>query len=70
MVVGCDDAGAAEPDGKRILSAERKIYLNGGYETAFIDSVSSQTWEYDPVADTFTDKAPSPRCRAEPRRGS
>ena len=40
-----------------------KIYLNGGFATAFIDSVSSQTWEYDPVADTFTDKAPSPQVQ-------
>ena len=37
-----------------------KIYLNGGYETATIDSVSNTTWEYDPATDTFTRQAPSP----------
>ena len=40
--------------------ANGKIYLNGGYSAAGIDSVSNQTWEYDPVANTFTEKAPSP----------
>jgi len=29
--------------------ANGKIYLNGGYETAFIDSVSDQTWSFDPA---------------------
>src|SRR5262245_38577539 len=33
--------------------ANGKIYLNGGFETPTIDSVSNQTWEYDPVANTF-----------------
>ena len=37
--------------------------MNGGYETAFIDSVSNQTWEYDPVANTFTVKTPSPNVQ-------
>ena len=40
--------------------ANGKIYLNGGYATAFIDSVSNQTWAYDPAANTFTGLAPSP----------
>ena len=43
--------------------ANGKIYLNGGYETAFIDSVSGQTWEFDPAAGTFTEKAPSPQIQ-------
>ena len=43
--------------------ANGKIYLNGGYQTSTIDSVQSTTWEYDPVADTFTDKAPSPQMQ-------
>ena len=43
--------------------ANGKIYLVGGYETAFIDSVSSQTWEFDPVANTFTVKTPSPNIQ-------
>ena len=40
-----------------------KIYLNGGYETSTIDSIQATTWEYDPVANTFTDKAPSPNMQ-------
>ena len=44
-------------------SANGKIYLVGGYETAFIDSVSGQTWEFDPAAGTFTEKAPSPQIQ-------
>src|SRR5687767_11652942 len=41
-------------------AANGKIYLNGGYAAPSIDSVSNQTWEYDPVLNTITEKAPSP----------
>ena len=34
-------------------SADGKIYLNGGYATAFIDSVSNTTWSYDPATNTW-----------------
>ena len=50
-------------------AANGKIYLNGGYETSTIDSVSAQTWEFDPVAGTFTDKAPSPQAHGGPASG-
>ena len=40
--------------------ANGKIYLNGGYETAFIDSVRGHDLVLDPVANTFTLVAPSP----------
>ena len=40
--------------------ANGKIYLNGGYAAAGIDTVSNQTWEYDPVANSFAVKTPSP----------
>ena len=37
-----------------------KIYLVGGYNTAFDDSGQPDTWEYDPVADTYTNKTEFP----------
>ena len=47
-------------------TANGKIYLNGGFETSTIDSVQATTWEFDPVANTFTVKAPSPAMQAGP----
>ena len=47
-------------------AANGKIYLNGGFETSTIDSVMATTWKYDPVANTFTDMAPSPTAQAGP----
>ena len=46
--------------------ADGKIYLNGGYETAFIDSVKATTWAYDPIGNTFTVKADSPAAHGGP----
>ena len=37
-----------------------KIYLAGGYNTASIDSAQTTTWEFDPVAGTYTQKADMP----------
>ena len=37
-----------------------KIYLVGGYNTAFVDSGQPDTWEYDPIADTYTNKTDFP----------
>ena len=37
-----------------------KIYLVGGYNTAFDDSAQPDTWEYDPIADTYTNKTDLP----------
>ena len=45
-------------------SADGMIYLNGGFETSTIDSVQATTWKYDPVANTFTVKTPSPQMQA------
>ena len=50
-------------------TANGKIYLNGGFETSTIDSVQATTWEFDPVANTFTVKAPSPAMQAGPTSG-
>ena len=44
--------------------ANGRIYLNGGFETSTIDSVQNTTWEYDPVANSFAVKAPSPALQA------
>ena len=40
--------------------ANGRIYLNGGFQTSTIDSVQNTTWEYDPVANSWAVKAPSP----------
>jgi N-acetylneuraminic acid mutarotase len=37
-----------------------KIYLVGGYNTAFVDSGQPDTWEYDPVTDSYTNKTDFP----------
>ena len=50
-------------------STNGKIYLQGGFETSTIDSVQATTWEFDPVANTFTAKAPSPATQAGPTSG-
>jgi hypothetical protein len=39
-----------------------KIYLAGGYNTATIDSAQTTTWEFDPVAGTYTQKADMPHA--------
>jgi len=41
-------------------SANGKIYLVSGYNGIDISSAQPNTWEYDPVADTFTERAPIP----------
>jgi len=38
-----------------------KIYLVGGYNMAFVDSGQPDTWEFDPVAGTFTNKTDFPK---------
>src|SRR5260370_1082612 len=41
-------------------SANGKIYLVSGYNTGSVGSAQPDTWEYDPVANTFTSKTPFP----------
>jgi hypothetical protein len=43
-------------------SANGKIYLVSGYNTGDVTSAQPNTWEYDPVADTFTERAPIPNA--------
>ena len=40
--------------------ANGKIYLIGGFNTALSDSGQPDTWEYDPVAGTYTNKTDIP----------
>ena len=54
--------GANMPDVRSFMasgynSANGKIYLVSGYNTGFVDSAQPNTWEYDPVANTFTERA-------------
>src|SRR5438067_616725 len=50
-------------------AVDGKIYLNGGYSGATIDTVVATTWKYDPIANTFTDLAPSPTAHGGPAAG-
>lgn len=43
-------------------SANGKIYLVSGYNTGDVTSAQPNTWEYDPVADAFTERAPIPNA--------
>jgi hypothetical protein len=43
-------------------NANGKIYLVSGYNTGDVTSAQPNTWEYDPVADTFTERAPIPHA--------
>jgi hypothetical protein len=43
-------------------SANGKIYLVSGYNTGDVSSAQPNTWEYDPVADSFTERAPIPHA--------
>jgi N-acetylneuraminic acid mutarotase len=57
--------GANMPDVRSFMasgynSANGKIYLVSGYNTGLVDNAQPNTWEYDPVADTFTECAPFP----------
>src|SRR5947208_1822581 len=58
-------AGPAMPDVRAFMASgynavNGKIYLVGGYNTAFVDSGQPDTWEFDPVSGTFTNKTDFP----------
>jgi len=42
--------------------ANGKIYLVSGYNTGDVTTAQPNTWEYDPGADTFTERAPIPHA--------
>jgi len=57
--------GASLPDLRSFMACgyspdNGKIYLVGGYNTSTVDSGQPNTWEYDPVADTYTNKTDFP----------
>lgn len=57
--------GANMPDVRSFMasgynSANGKIYLVSGYNTGLVLDAQPNTWEYDPVVDTFTERAPFP----------
>src|SRR5262249_10039541 len=56
-------AGPPLPDVRAFMASgydpdNGKIYLAGGYNLATVDSNQTTTWEFDPVAGTYTEKAP------------
>ena len=61
------NTGANMPDVRSFMasgynSTNGKIYLVSGYNTGDVSSAQPTTWEYDPVADTFTTRAPIPHA--------
>ena len=59
--------GTPMPDVRAFMAsgynpANDKIYLVSGYNTHDPSSAQPDTWEYDPVADTFTSKADFPHA--------
>lgn len=64
---GTWNTGANMPDVRSFMasgynSVNGKIYLISGYNTGDVTSARPNTWEYDPVADTFTERAPIPHA--------
>src|SRR5437762_7425215 len=64
---GTWSTGANMPDVRSFMtsgynSANGKIYLVSGYNTGDVTSAQPNTWEYDPVANTFTERAPIPHA--------
>jgi len=43
-------------------TANGKIYLVSGYNTGDVASAQPNTWEYDPVTNTFSERAPIPHA--------
>src|SRR5947207_11524547 len=57
--------GANMPDVRSFMASgysptNGKIYLVSGYNTGQVTSAQPDMWEYDPVANTFTSRAPIP----------
>ena len=67
VATGTWTTGTNMPDVRSFMasgynSANGKIYLVSGYNTGDVTSAQPNTWEYDPVADTFTERAPIPHA--------
>jgi Kelch motif/Galactose oxidase, central domain len=65
VATGTWATGTNMPDVRSFMAsgynnANGKIYLVSGYNTGDVSSAQPNTWEYDPVADTFAERAPIP----------
>jgi len=63
IATGLWSTGMPMPDVRAFMASgyfSGKIYLVGGYSTGNISPAFLQTWEYDPVANTFATKNPIP----------
>ena len=67
LATGTWDTAANMPAPRAFMAsgyntANGKIYLVGGNDSADPASAKATTWEYDPAADTFTTRAPIPHA--------
>jgi Kelch motif/Galactose oxidase, central domain len=67
-------AGPNMPGGRQQMAsgynpANGKIYLAGGYTDGFVNTAQTTLWEFDPVAGSFTVKAPMPNALGGPAFG-
>ena len=67
VATGTWATGTNMPDVRSFMAsgynnANGKIYLISGYNTGDVSSAQPNTWEYDPAADTFTERAPIPHA--------
>jgi hypothetical protein len=67
VATGTWSTGADMPDVRSFMASgynntNGKIYLVSGYNTGDVSSAQPNTWEYDPVANTFTEHAPIPHA--------
>jgi Kelch motif/Galactose oxidase, central domain len=67
VATGTWATGTNMPDVRSFMAsgynnANGKIYLVSGYNTGDVSSAQPNTWEYDPVADTFVERAPIPHA--------
>jgi hypothetical protein len=70
---GTWSAGMNMPDVRAFMASgyfNGKIYLVGGYSTGNITPAFLQTWEYDPVANSFATKTPIPAANGFGGAGS
>jgi hypothetical protein len=67
VATGTWATGTNMPDVRSFMAsgydnANGKIYLVSGYNTGDVSSAQPNTWEYDPVADTFAERTPIPHA--------
>ena len=67
VATGTWATGTNMPDVRSFMAsgynnANGKIYMVSGYNTGDVSSAQPNTWEYDPVADTFAERTPIPHA--------